>query len=81
MRFRTDARTLQSFCRTMGDIAIAEATAERVLAFIAGGNSGRTPEALGSGEPEIANAASAPVAPRKSPGPTGIKSQKTVEQS
>jgi site-specific recombinase XerD len=36
MRFRTEARTLQSFCRTMGDIDIAEATAERVLAFIAG---------------------------------------------
>jgi site-specific recombinase XerD len=36
MRFHTEARTLQSFCRTMGDIAIAEIAVDRVLAFIAG---------------------------------------------
>jgi site-specific recombinase XerD len=36
MRFRTEARTLRSFCRTMGDIEIAQATAQSVLAFIAG---------------------------------------------
>jgi len=36
MRFRTEARTLQSFCRTMGDIDMVEATTDHVLAFIAG---------------------------------------------
>ena len=30
MRFHTEARTLQSFCRTMGDIGVAEVTADRV---------------------------------------------------
>ena len=36
MRFHTEARTLKSFCRTMGDVAIAEITPDRVRAFIAG---------------------------------------------
>ena len=36
MRFHTEARTLRSFCRTMGDIAVAEITADRVQAYIAG---------------------------------------------
>ena len=36
MRFHTEARTLQSFCRAMGDIAIAEVAADRVQAYIAG---------------------------------------------
>ena len=36
MRFRTEARTLRSFCRAMGDIAVAEITANRVQAYIAG---------------------------------------------
>jgi len=36
MRFHTEARTLRSFCRTMGDTAIAEITADRVHAYIAG---------------------------------------------
>jgi integrase/recombinase XerD len=36
MRFHTEARTLRSFCRAMGDIAIAEVTADRVRAYIAG---------------------------------------------
>lgn len=36
MRFRTEQRTLKSFCRAMGDIAMAEVQAAPVLAFIAG---------------------------------------------
>jgi site-specific recombinase XerD len=36
MRFNTEARTLKSFCRIMGDIAMAEITADRVHAYIAG---------------------------------------------
>src|SRR5713101_2480405 len=36
MRFHTEARTLRSFCRTMGDIAIADIAADRVHAYIAG---------------------------------------------
>jgi integrase/recombinase XerD len=36
MRFHTEARTLKSFCRTMGDVAMAEITPDRVLAYIAG---------------------------------------------
>src|SRR5215469_13732711 len=36
MRFHTEACTLQSFCRTMGDIAVAEIAADRVHAIIAG---------------------------------------------
>src|SRR6516225_7371555 len=36
MRFHTEARTLQSFCRTMGDIAVADIAADRVHAYIAG---------------------------------------------
>jgi hypothetical protein len=36
MRFHTEARTLKSFCRIMGDIAIAEIAADRVHAYIAG---------------------------------------------
>ncbi|MBZ5623002.1 MAG: tyrosine-type recombinase/integrase [Acidobacteriia bacterium] len=36
MRFRTEARTLQSFCRAMGDITVADITADGVRAYIAG---------------------------------------------
>ena len=36
MRFRTEQRTLKSFCRAMGDIAMADVQAAPVLAFIAG---------------------------------------------
>ena len=36
MRFHTEARTLQSFCRTMGDIAVADIAIERVHAYLAG---------------------------------------------
>jgi integrase/recombinase XerD len=36
MRFSTEQRTLKSFCRAMGDIAIADVAAAPVLAFIAG---------------------------------------------
>ena len=36
MRFHTEARTLKSFCRTMGDIAVADIAADRVYAYIAG---------------------------------------------
>ena len=36
MRFHTEARTLKSFCRAMGDIAVAEIAADRVHAYIAG---------------------------------------------
>ena len=36
MRFRTEARTLQSFCRAMGDIDVADVAADRVRAYIAG---------------------------------------------
>src|SRR6476659_6361881 len=36
MRFHTEARTLRSFCRAMGDIAVAEVAADRVQAYIGG---------------------------------------------
>jgi len=36
MRFHTEACTLQSFCRTMGDIAVADIAIERVHAYLAG---------------------------------------------
>lgn len=36
MRFRTEQRILKSFCRAMGDIAIADVQANPVLAFISG---------------------------------------------
>jgi integrase/recombinase XerD len=36
MRFHTEARTLRSFCRAVGDIAVAEVAADRVQAYIAG---------------------------------------------
>jgi integrase/recombinase XerD len=36
MRFSTEQRTLKSFCRAMGDIAIVDVAAAPVLAFIAG---------------------------------------------
>jgi integrase/recombinase XerD len=36
MRFHTEARTLRSFCRIMGDTSIAEITADQVQAYIAG---------------------------------------------
>ena len=36
MRFHTEARTLKSFCRTVGDIAVADVPADRVHAYIAG---------------------------------------------
>jgi integrase/recombinase XerD len=36
MRFHTEARTLRSFCRTMGDTAVADIVADRVHAYIAG---------------------------------------------
>jgi len=36
MRFHTEARTLKSFCRIMGDITMAEITADRVHTYIAG---------------------------------------------
>jgi site-specific recombinase XerD len=36
MRFHTEASTLQSFCRAMGDIAVADIAADRVHAYIAG---------------------------------------------
>jgi site-specific recombinase XerD len=36
MRFHTEARTLKSFCRTVGDIAVADVAADRVHAYIAG---------------------------------------------
>ncbi|MGA7927981.1 MAG: tyrosine-type recombinase/integrase [Candidatus Sulfotelmatobacter sp.] len=36
MRFRTEQRTLKSFCRVMGDIAMADVEPAPVLAFIAG---------------------------------------------
>src|SRR6516162_2225275 len=36
MRFHTEAQTLQSFCRTMGDIAVADIAIERVHAYLAG---------------------------------------------
>jgi integrase/recombinase XerD len=36
MRFHTEARTLRSFCRTMGDITVAGIAADRVQAYIAG---------------------------------------------
>jgi site-specific recombinase XerD len=36
MRFHTEARTLQSFCRTVGDVEVADLSAGPVLAYIAG---------------------------------------------
>jgi hypothetical protein len=36
MRFHTEARTLKSFCRTVGDIAVSEIATDRVQACIAG---------------------------------------------
>jgi len=36
MRFHTEARTLRSFCRSMGDVAVADTAADRVHAYIAG---------------------------------------------
>ena len=36
MRFNTEARTLRSFCRAIGDVAVAEVAADRVQAYIAG---------------------------------------------
>jgi len=36
MRFHTEARTLRSFCRTIGDVAMADIKADRVYAYIAG---------------------------------------------
>ncbi len=36
MRFCTEARTMKSFCRTMGDVVMAEITPDRVHAYIAG---------------------------------------------
>ena len=36
MRFRTEQRILKSFCRAMGEIAIADVQANPVLAFISG---------------------------------------------
>jgi len=36
MRFHTEARTLRSFCRTVGDVAMADIKADRVYAYIAG---------------------------------------------
>jgi integrase/recombinase XerD len=36
MRFHTEARTLRSFCRAMGDTALADVAADRVHAYIAG---------------------------------------------
>ena len=36
MRFHTEARTLRSFCRTVGDLEMADIKADRVYAYIAG---------------------------------------------
>ena len=36
MRFRTEQRTLKSFCRAMGNIALVDVEAAPVLAFLAG---------------------------------------------
>jgi site-specific recombinase XerD len=36
MRFHTEARTLKSFCRTMGDIALTDVGVDHVYAYIAG---------------------------------------------
>ena len=36
MRFCTEARTLKSFCRAMGDIAMSEVQRDRVEAYLAG---------------------------------------------
>jgi integrase/recombinase XerD len=36
MRFRTEARTLKSFCRFVGDRPLPEVTSERILAFLSG---------------------------------------------
>jgi integrase/recombinase XerD len=36
MRFRTEARTLRSFCRAVGDVTMQEVDADRVAAFLAG---------------------------------------------
>src|SRR5439155_23724147 len=36
MRFHTEARTLKSFCKAMGDVGIAEVQPDKVQAFLAG---------------------------------------------
>lgn len=36
MRFQTEKRTLRSFCRTVGDVALADIKADAVYAYIAG---------------------------------------------
>jgi integrase/recombinase XerD len=36
MRFHTEARTLRSFCRAMGDVAMSDISAGNVAAFLAG---------------------------------------------
>ena len=36
MRFHTETRTLQSFCRTVGDVRLADIKTDRVYAYIAG---------------------------------------------
>lgn len=36
MRFRTEARTLKSFCRSIGDVAMAEVTSDATRNFLAG---------------------------------------------
>ena len=36
MRFRTEARTLKSFCRAMGEVNIQQVRPDRVQAFLAG---------------------------------------------
>jgi integrase/recombinase XerD len=36
MRFRTEARTLKSFCRTMGEVNIQQVRSDRVQAYLAG---------------------------------------------
>ena len=36
MRFHTEARTLRSFCRTVGDVEVADLSADSVHAYIAG---------------------------------------------
>lgn len=36
MRFRTEARTLRSFCRAMGDAAMRDVSAVKVVSFLAG---------------------------------------------
>src|SRR5262245_26549700 len=36
MRFRTEARTLKSFCRAMGDVGLQEVSRDGVYAYLAG---------------------------------------------